>query len=116
EVANALTHGLGAILSAAGLAVLVIFAALEADPWRIVSVTVFGVTLMLMYLCSTLYHALPHARVKGFFRIADHCAIYLLIAGTYTPFLLVSMRGALGWSLFAFLWPSAILGCVFKFF
>ena len=116
EVANAVTHGFGAVLSAAGLTALVILAVMEADPWRIVGVSVFGVTLMLMYLCSTLYHAVPHPQLKSFFRIADHCAIYLLIAGTYTPFLLVTMRGTWGWTLFVFLWTAAIAGCIFKFF
>lgn len=116
EVANALTHGVGAVLSAAGLTAMVILAAMGADPWRIVGVTVFGVTMLLCYLCSTLYHALPHPRVKDVFRVLDHCAIYLLIAGTYTPFLLVSMRGTWGWTLFAIVWGAAILGCIFKLF
>lgn len=116
EIANALTHGAGAVLSAAGMSALIFYAAMGADPWRIASVTVFGITLLLMYLTSTLYHAIPHPKLKDFFRVADHCAIYLLIAGTYTPFLLVSMRGPWGWSLFIFLWSVAVAGCVFKFF
>jgi hemolysin III len=116
EVLNALTHGAGAVLSGAGLTALIIYSAMGADPWRIAGVTIFGVTLLLMYVTSTLYHALPHPRVKDFFRIADHCAIYLLIAGTYTPFLLVTMRGPVGWSLLAFLWTAAAAGCIFKFF
>lgn len=116
EIANAVTHGLGAVLSSAGLTALVIYAAFGADPWRIVSVTIFGVTLILLYAASTLYHALPHPPAKRVFRIADHCAIYLLIAGTYTPFLLVSMRGPWGWSLFGVVWGIAVAGCVFKIF
>lgn len=116
EIANALTHGIGALLSAAGMSALIIYAAMSQDPWRIASVTIFGATMVLMYLTSTLYHALPHPRTKKFLRIADHCAIYLLIAGTYTPFLLVSMRGPWGWSLFAVIWSCAVAGCIFKFF
>lgn len=116
EVANALTHGFGALLSAAGMSALIIYAAMSQDPWRIVSVSIFGATMVLMYLTSTLYHALPHPRTKEFLRIADHCAIYLLIAGTYTPFLLVSMRGPWGWTLFAVIWSCAVAGCIFKFF
>jgi len=116
EIANAITHGLGAVLSLVGLTVLIIYATYDADPWRIVSVTIFGSTLTLMYLASTLYHALPHPPVKRVLRIADHCCIYLLIAGTYTPFLLVTMRGPWGWSLFGVLWGIAVAGCIFKLF
>lgn len=116
EAANAITHGLGAVLSMAGLTMLVIVAAVTQDPYRIIGVTVFGVTMLLMYLASTLYHALPHPPVKRVMRIVDHCAIYLLIAGTYTPFMIVSMRGTWGWSLFLVLWGAAVLGCFFKMF
>jgi len=97
-----------------GLTLLVTRAAGEADPWRIVSVSIFGATLVLMYLASTLYHALPHPPVRKALRICDHCAIFLLIAGTYTPFLLVSIRGPWGWSLFGVVWGGALLGCVLK--
>lgn len=116
ELMNALTHGLGAVLSLVGFTILIIYAAYEADPWRIVSVTVFGATLTLLYVVSTLYHAVPHPPVKRVMRIADHCAIYLLIAGTYTPFLLVNMRGPWGWSLFGVIWGIAVAGCIFKLF
>jgi len=116
EVANSLTHGLGAVLSAAGLTGLVVYAAMGADPWRIASVTVFGVTLLLTYVASTLYHAIPHPSAKDILRVLDHCAIFLLIAGTYTPFALVSMRGPWGWTLFTILWTCAIAGCIFKLF
>ncbi|MBI2435183.1 MAG: hemolysin III family protein [Candidatus Hydrogenedentes bacterium] len=116
EIANAVTHGLGAVLSLVGLTALVIYAAYDADPWRIVSVSIFGATLILLYAASTLYHAVPHPPVKRAMRIVDHCAIYLLIAGTYTPFLLVNMRGPWGWSLFGVLWGIAVAGCVFKVF
>lgn len=114
EIANSITHGIGALLSVAGLTMLVVYASMAADPWVTISVSVFGTTLVLMYLASTLYHALPHPNVKRLFRKIDHCAIYLLIAGTYTPFLLVHLRGPWGWSLFGTLWTIAIAGCLFK--
>lgn len=116
EIANAVTHGIGAIFSVVGLSVLVLVAAVTQDPYRVIGVTVFGVTMLLMYLASTLYHALPHPPVKRVLRIADHCAIYLLIAGTYTPFMIVSMRGIWGWTLFGILWGAAMMGCIFKMF
>ena len=116
EVANAVTHGTGALLSAAGLTALTLLAAWTGDAWKIWSAVVFGVSMILLYLCSTLYHAIPAGSVKKFFRKLDHSAIYLLIAGTYTPFLLVSLRGAWGWSLFGVLWGMAVVGCAFKAF
>lgn len=114
EIANSVTHGIGALFSVAGLTMLLIYALMAKDPWVIFGVTVFGSTLVLMYLASTLYHAFPQPGVKRVFRKIDHCAIYLLIAGTYTPFLLVSLRGPWGWSLFAVLWTIALAGCFFK--
>ena len=116
EIANSVTHGIGALLSVAGLTIMVVYAAMASDPWCTVSVSVFGATLILMYLASTLYHALPHPSVKRIMRKIDHCAIYLLIAGTYTPFLLVNLRGPWGWSLFGVLWSVALAGCIFKLF
>lgn len=116
EIANAMTHGIGALLSVAGLTLLVVFAAMGADPWVMVGVTVFGVTMLIMYLASTLYHALPHPDMKRIMRVADHCAIYLLIAGTYTPFLLVHMRGNWGVPLLVLMWGMALCGCIFKIF
>ncbi len=116
EIANSLTHGLGTGLSIAALTLMVVFAAYSADPWRIVGVTIFGVSMVLLYLASTLYHAFPQPSVKRVLRVFDHCAIYLLIAGTYTPFLLVNMRGPWGWTLLVILWATAILGCAFKAF
>ena len=114
EIASSLTHGAGAVLSVAALVIMVVYAAAQHDPWRIVSVSVFGGTLILMYLASTLYHALPYPCAKRWLQICDHCAIYLLIAGTYTPFMLVSLRGPWGWSLFGVVWGIAVVGCVFK--
>jgi len=116
EVMNSVTHGIGIVLSIAGLVWLILRAARMVDALGIVSVIVFGVSLLLLYLASTLYHAIPWSNVKRVFRVFDHCAIYLLIAGTYTPFLLVSMRGPWGWSFFGILWGIACVGCAFKAF
>jgi hemolysin III len=112
EIASSIIHGLGAGLAAAALAILVVFAARLGDPWRVVSFSIYGATLVLLYSASTLYHALTPARAKHLFRIFDHAAIYLLIAGTYTPFLLVTLRGPWGWTLFGISWTVAILGVV----
>ncbi len=114
ELANALTHGLGAALAVAGLAVLVTQAALHGDAWRVVSFALYGTTLVLLYLCSTLYHALPWPGVKAVFHRLDHAAIFLLIAGTYTPFSLVTLRGPWGWSIFGVEWGLALVGIVAK--
>ena len=116
EIANVITHGVGVLLSIFALALMITFTMGEADPWRIFGVTVFGCAMILMYLASTLYHAIPHPPMKRLLRIVDHCAIYLLIAGTYTPFLLVFMRGSWGWTLFFTIWAIAIVGCCFKLF
>ena len=116
EIASSITHGLGIVFSVVGLVVLVALAVSEADPWRIVSAAVFGASMIILYLASTLYHALPWPSVKAVMRVFDHCAIYVLIAGTYTPFLLVSMRGPWGWSLLVVMWGIAVVGCAFKAF
>ncbi len=110
ERAHVLTHGLGALLALGGLLVLVVDAAEGGDPWRIVAASVYGTSLFLLYLVSTLYHGLPPSRAKNVFRALDHSAIYLLIAGTYTPFTLVTLRGAWGWSLFGVIWGLALIG------
>jgi hemolysin III len=114
EIANAVTHGVGVLLSALALMVMVLASAESGDPWRIISVSVFGVTLIACYLASFLYHAIPHPGAKDTMRLLDHCAIFLLIAGTYTPFLLVSMRGPVGWILFGLVWGVAVAGIAFK--
>lgn len=116
ELANTLTHAAGVLASAAGAAVLVVLAALGGDPWRIVGTAVFGATLVLLYTASTLYHAVRSERLKARLQVFDHCAIYLLIAGTYTPFTLVGLRGGWGWSLFGVIWGLAVAGVVFKLF
>lgn len=116
EIANAVTHGIGAGMSIAGLVVLVVIAAREGTAYHVVGSAVFGTTLVLLYLASTLYHSLPYPRAKRIFRILDHSAIYLLIAGSYTPFLLVNIHGPWGWSLFGVIWGLAVCGVIFKIF
>ena len=116
EIASALTHGLGALLALAGSAVLITLAAIHGDGWQLGASIVFGVTLLLLYTASTLYHAIQHPVAKGRLKVFDHCAIYLLIAGTYTPFTLVGLREDGGWWLFAAIWTLAAAGVVFKLF
>jgi hemolysin III len=109
---NSITHLVGTALAVTGSALLVTRAALDGDPWRIVSFSVFGSMLIVLYAISTLYHSISAARAKAVFRRLDHSAIYLLIAGTYTPFTLVTLRGALGWSIFGIIWAMAAFGIV----
>ncbi len=106
---NSISHLVGASLALVGAIWLVVLAALSGDPWRIVSFSIYGCTLVLLYLFSTLYHSV-RGRAKNVLRKFDHCSIYLLIAGSYTPFMLVSLRGAWGWSLFGVVWALAIAG------
>lgn len=114
ELANALTHGLGAALAVAGLVLLVVFASLRGTARHIVGASIFGSSMVLLYVMSTLYHAFRGPRVKKVFRILDHASIYLLIAGTYTPLCLGTLKGAWGWSLFGVIWGLAVLGVTFK--
>ena len=116
EIASALTHGLGAVAALAGSAVLITLTALFGDGWQLAAAIVFGVTLLLLYVASTLYHSIQHPVAKGRLKVFDHCAIYLLIAGTYTPFTLIGLRGPWGWGLFAAIWTLALAGVVFKLF
>ena len=116
ELANAWTHGLGATAALAGGAVLVALAARHGDGWQLTSSIVFAISLLLLYIASTLYHAIRHPVAKGRLKVFDHCAIYVLIAGTYTPFTLIGLRGTWGWSLFATIWALAAAGVVFKLF
>ena len=116
EIASALTHGLGAIAALAGGTILVCQAALNGDGWHTSTALVFSVTLFLLYVSSTLYHAIPQPRIKARLQVIDHCAIYLLIAGTYTPFTLIGLRGPWGWSLFATIWSLAVSGVIYKLF
>jgi hemolysin III len=112
-LANAITHGVGAAFALAG-AVYLIVASTRGSAWLVVSCTVYAATLFFVYLCSTLYHSLVRTRARHVFHVLDHSAIYLLIAGTYTPFMLVSMRGPVGWTLLGFVWALAIVGVIFK--
>jgi hemolysin III len=114
EVANTITHAIGVALSIVGLVFLLIRGASQGDVWQIVSFSIYGSSLILLYLASTLYHGFRSERVRKIFRLLDHSAIYLLIAGTYTPFVLVTLRGAWGWALFGIIWGLAILGISFK--
>lgn len=110
EVVNCATHGVGLALSSAGMVVLVALAVLRGDAWHVAACAVFGASLVLLYAASTLYHAARTPRRKQLLQAADHCCIYLLIAGTYTPFTLVTLRGTLGWTLFAVVWALALAG------
>jgi len=112
EIANSITHGIGVAISVAILVLLVVFASKRGDTWRIVSFSIFGSSLIILYMASTLYHSFPQKRVKHFFRIMDHSSIYILIAGSYTPITLISMRGAWGWTIFGLVWGFAILGII----
>jgi len=111
ERLNGYSHLLGAIAAAAGLAVLVVLAGRQGDVWKLVSFSVYGATLILLYLFSTLYHSV-RGQTKAILQKFDHSAIYLLIAGTYTPFTLVTLRGPWGWTLFGVVWGLAVLGIV----
>ena len=108
---NGISHLAATVLALAGAAALVVLAALKGDPWRIVSFSIYGVTLVLLFLASTLYHSV-RGPAKAVLRKLDHCSIYLLIAGTYTPFALVTLGGAWGWSLLGAIWALAVLGIV----
>lgn len=116
EIANAIIHGLGIGLSVAALVLLVTFAALAGDDYRIASAIVFGVALVLEYTASTLYHSFPQPKVKHLFKIFDHCGIYLLIAGSYTPFCLVTLREDGGWLMFGVIWAFAVVGMALEAF
>lgn len=112
EWANSLTHGLGAVLSIAGLVIMVVLATLHGDAWHIVSSAIFGATLIMLYSASTLYHAIQSPRIRAIMQRLDHIAILYLIAGTYTPFTLVTLRGPWGWSLFGVVWGLTLFGTV----
>ncbi len=111
EKFNSISHLIGAALALAGFAVLVVSASLKGDPWKIVSFSVYGATLFALYFFSTLYHSLS-GKAKELFQKIDHTAIYLLIAGTYTPFTLVTMRGGWGWTIFGIVWALAVAGII----
>lgn len=116
EVANAITHGIGAVLSIAALVLLVVYAVQNGTAWHVVSFSIYGVTMLLLYFNSTMVHSLRDGKAKDFFEFLDHSSIYLFIAGTYTPFMLVAIRGPLGWTLFGIAWGVAVFGVFFKAF
>jgi hemolysin III len=116
EIANAIIHGIGAVFSVAALVILIVSSVMHGTAWHVVSFTLFGSSMILLYLSSTLVHGFPAGRVKDFFEIMDHSAIYFFIAGTYTPFLFLAIKGTLGWTLFGIVWGLAIAGTVFKAF
>ena len=114
EIANSLTHGLGVLAAISGLVALLLRAVRLNDPRTLAGFLIYGISLILLFLASTLYHAIPQPKVKSIFRIIDHGSIYILIAGTYTPFTLVSLHGSLGWSLFGAIWGLALGGILFN--
>jgi hemolysin III len=114
EVANCATHGVGLALSVAGFVALVALAYAHGDAWHLASCGVYGASLVALYLASTLYHGARAPRAKQFFQALDHCGIYILIAGTYTPFTLVTLRGPWGWTLFGLVWGLALAGILFR--
>jgi hemolysin III len=116
ELLNSITHGTGVLLSIAALVLLIVFSSISGSRGHVVSCTIFGITLILLYTASTLYHSFQKPKIKNVLKIIDHSCIYLLIAGTYTPFLVVTLRGVLGWTMFAVIWLLAITGVVFKIF
>lgn len=117
EIANSITHGIGTVLSVLGAVVLLVRASTSGTIAHLVSVSVYGMCLMVLHLASTLYHGLTAPRAKHVFRFLDHCSIYLLIAGTYTPFMVLSLRGPWGWTMLVIIWVLAILGILYqKFF
>ncbi|EGT3615107.1 hemolysin D [Clostridium perfringens] len=117
EIANAITHGIGAVLAVIGAVLLIVFSSLSGDVYKIISFTIFGITLILLYLGSTLYHSIPNKKAKRVLRIIDHSSIYLLIAGTYTPYVLVCLRdNKKAMAIFIMIWVLTILGILFKAF
>lgn len=116
EIASSITHGVGIVLAIVGLGILTAFASIFGNAWHITSCSIFGATLILLYTASTLYHGIQSPRGKAILRVIDHSAIFLLIAGTYTPIALVNLRGPWGWSLFGVVWGLAVLGILSKVF
>lgn len=114
EIANSVTHGIGTLLAIAGLVLLVVFASIYGNVWHVVSFSIYGSTLVMLYLASTLYHSIQKPRAKQILRVVDHSAIYLLIAGTYTPFMLVTLQGTRGWAMFGVIWAMAVAGIIYK--
>lgn len=116
EIANAITHGIGVLLSIAALVILIVNSTIYGNAWHIVSFTLFGGTMVLLYICSTMLHSFPAGKAKDLFEIFDHSAIYFFIAGTYTPFVFIIIKGWIGWTIFGIVWGLAIGGTIFKSF
>jgi hemolysin III len=116
EIANAITHGIGALLSIAALVLLVVMASFEGSAWHVTGFAIFGSTMLVLYMSSTLYHAFTNQRVKNLFRKFDHMSIFLLIAGTYTPFCLTVLNSWIGWTVLGIVWTCAIVGIILKAF
>lgn len=116
EMANSITHGIGVALSLAAFVILVAYASMQGDKWKIISLSIYSASLVLLYTASTLYHSFTAPKVKHYLKIFDHSAIYLLIAGTYTPFMLVVLRDSIGWAFFIAIWCFALVGISFKLF
>lgn len=114
EIANSITHGIGIVLAVAGLGVLTAFAGKLGNAWHVVGCSIYAATMILLFTASTLYHAIPMPRAKSVLQVLDHSAIYLLIAGTYTPFTLVNLRGPWGWTLFGVVWGMALIGILLE--
>ncbi len=114
EIFNSVTHGVGTLLAIAGMVILIVFSAIKGDAWAVVSTSIYGATLIILYTMSTLYHSLTNNKAKKFFRIMDHNSIFLLIAGTYTPYTLVALRGGLGWTMFGIVWAATVIGVIFN--
>ena len=114
ELFHSISHGIGTLLGIAALVILVVYASIYGNAWHIVSCSIFGASLIILYTSSTLYHSINNPRAKRVFKIFDHSAIYILIAGSYTPFCLIPMRGQVGWTVFGIIWGLAILGVLFK--
>lgn len=116
EIANSIIHGIGALLSVAALVILIVSAVMHGTAWHVVSFTLFGATMVILFVSSTLVHSFPAGRAKDVFEIMDHSSIYFFIAGAYTPLLFLAVKGPLGWTLFGIVWGLAIAGTVFKAF
>jgi len=114
DFANSIIHGVGFILSIIGMCVLIAFASIYGNAWHVISCSIYGSTLVFLYTASTLYHSIQLAKAKRVLRVLDHSTIFLLIAGTYTPFTLVNLRGPWGWSLFGVIWALAVIGILFQ--
>ena len=112
EIFNSVSHGVGVFFAVAGCAVLIVLSAIYADHWAVISSVIYGISMFCLYLASTLYHSFQNKKIKEILRVFDHCTIFLLIAGTYTPFTLFTLRASVGWFLFAVIWISAIVGII----